>query len=496
MMRRAAMFFVVGALVAAACNETPQDTSRPSPTPYRTPSSVAWTDCGGGFACTTVTVPLDYTNPNAGTIKIALIEKHAIDSSHRIGSLLVQPGGPGISGVDSLRNYLATPLARLNQRFDLVSFDPRGVGRSAPVRCLNSAERDAGSQLDAVLDDPQERQVYLQALRSFASACQDNSGWLLPFVGTGSVARDMDVIRIALGEDRLNYLGFSYGTYVGEVYAHLFPTHVRALALDGVVDPGVAGPDLMVRTAAGIEANLQAFFTYCTGRFSCFFGSTRDPAGRLDALLNRLDKSPLSVGRRKLSRGQAMTAILSLLVFPTAWDLLSTALAAADEGDGLSLLITADAALGRHADGSYAIGSEAMPAINCLDDRPAVADVATYDRLGPALIGASPLFGPWLQFGPVICSYWSVQPKPVASITTQGAPPILLVGATEDPYAPLAYAQNVSRQMPGSVVLARNGFGHPSFDKSFCVQDAVNAYLIDLTLPAPGTVCESSPPNP
>jgi pimeloyl-ACP methyl ester carboxylesterase len=493
MMRRAAMFFVVGALVAAACNETPQDTSRPSPTQYRTPSSVAWTDCGGGFACTTVTVPLDYSNPEGGAIRIALIEKHATDPSQRIGSLLINPGGPGISGVDSLRGFVASELIELNRHFDLVSFDPRGVGRSAPVKCASNAQRDAAAAIDQVLDDPREKEAYLQSLRSYAQACEQNSGWLLPFVDTESVARDMDVIRVALGEDRLSYLGFSYGTFLGEMYAHLFPIHVRALALDAVIDPAVPEPDWLLNRATGIESNLQAFLAYCRTHASCTLGASGDPGAGLAALMQRLDKTPLVVGKRTLSRPQAMGALLSELVFPGAWDGLATALTAAESGDGFTLLSIADALLSRRANGSYAPGSEANTAIDCVDNRPAMADMATYDQLGPALESASPLFGPWLQYGLVVCLDWPVKPRrPVSPVTVQGTPPILLVGATDDPYTPLKYAQNVSRQIEGSVVLVRKGFGHPSFDKSFCVQEAVDAYLIDLVVPASGTVCETN----
>lgn len=491
MMRRAATCGVLLTLLAVACNETPPPKAGPSPTEYRTPSSVAWTDCGAGFACSTVTVPLDYTNPNAGTIKIAMIEKHATDPSQRIGSLLVNPGGPGISGVDSLRNYLAGEMTELNRHFDLVSFDPRGVGRSAPVRCLGDAQRDAGAELDQVLDDPQERQAYLEALQSFTRACQQNSGWLVPYVDTKSVARDMDVIREALGEEKLTYLGFSYGTFLGEVYAHLFPTRVRALALDAVIDPTVTQPDLTLNLARGIEANLQAFLAYCRARTSCTLGASGDPGSRLVALMLRLDKTPLTVGKRKLSRVQAMAATLSYLIFPGEWDALATALSTADDGDGFTLLSIADAAIGRRANGSYAPGSEGNAAINCIDGRPAMAGMAAYDQLGPALASASPLFGPFLQYSLAVCSDWPAKAKPVASIATQGARPILLVGATMDPYTPVIYAQDVSKQIAGSMVLTRMGFGHPSFDKSFCVRERVDAYLIDLALPAPGTVCES-----
>jgi len=234
---RIARVLVIATILVTACTRgAPTAASRPTPSP--SVGALAWIDCGGGFQCGTLMVPLDYTHPDARKIGISLIRKPATDSATRIGSLLINPGGPGVSGVQFVRNS-AAGLANLNRRFDLIGFDPRGVGNSAPVTCVTPAQLDAYQALDSVLDDPQEKAAAIQADKDFAAACERQSGDLLPFVDTGSDARDMDLIRQAVGDAKLTYLGFSYGTFLGEWYAHLFPDHVRALSLDGVVDPAV-----------------------------------------------------------------------------------------------------------------------------------------------------------------------------------------------------------------------------------------------------------------
>ena len=439
-------------------------------------------------------VPLDYAHPEAGTINIALNRKPATDGANRIGSVLTNPGGPGASGIQFLEGE-ATSMANLNKRFDLIGFDPRGIGQSSPVRCLTGPEEDAFNALDSVLDDPQEKAAYIQADKNFAASCMQRSGKVLPFVDTVSAAKDMDLIRIALGDEKLTYLGFSYGTFLGQMYAHLFPTHVRALALDGVLDPSLSANDLLQAQLVGFERNLQAFLTNCNSRKAsaqpCGYAVSGDPATKLNALMTRVDSTPIPVGSRALTRSLAVIGVLLGLYSESFWSTLDAALTATDKGDGAPLLRLADFYLARNPDGTYENETDANYAVNCLD-RQVPTDIAAYDALGPAYAGVSPLFGPAFQYSNLACAYWPVKPTgQVGPLTVDGAPPILLVGGTGDPATPYAWAQAVNRQLPGSVLLTRSGNGHTSYDASACAHAAIDDYLINLKLPAQGTVCSS-----
>jgi pimeloyl-ACP methyl ester carboxylesterase len=473
------MILVLVTFFAAACsrNSTPVATTTSTPTP----SQLTWTSCGGGFQCTSVQVPLDYAHPNAGTIAIAINRKPATDSANRIGSLLINPGGPGASGLQFVRDDVSA-LTALNQRFDLIGFDPRGVGQSAPVHCLDATREAAYEALDPVLDDPQEKQAAIDADKEFAAGCQQLSGKLLPFMDTVSTVRDMDVIRAALGDAKLTYLGFSYGTFLGETYAHLFPTRVRALALDGVVDPKLSANDLLLTQTAGFEQNLQAFLADCRARSTCTFGQSGDPQAKLTALMQRVDTNPMLVGSRMLTRALALTGVIAAMYDSSDWKFLDQALTNADRGDGRLLLAFADLYF-------QAFSLDALVVISCLD-RPVPTDVAAYDALGPAFAKASPLFGPAEQYANLQCAYMPIKATgQEGPLTADGAPPILLVGSTGDPATPYSWAQSVHQQLAGSVLLTRQGNGHTASNDP-CARAVVADYLINLKLPADGTVCQ------
>ena len=468
-------------------------TSQTHPTP--SVGAVKWTACGpSGFQCGSIAVPLDYAHPEAGTINIAVNRKPATDQANRIGSVLTNPGGPGASGIQFLEGE-ASSMSNVNKRFDLIGFDPRGIGQSAPVRCLTGPEEDAFNALDPVLDDPQEKAAFVQADKNFAAGCMQRSGKILPFVDTVSAASDMDLIRAALGDDKLTYLGFSYGTFLGQMYAHLFPTRVRALALDGVLDPSLSANDLLQAQLVGFERNLKAFLTDCNSRKAstrpCAYAVSGDPATKLNDLMTRVDSTPIPVGRRTLTRSLAVIGVLLGLYSESFWSTLDAALTATDKGDGALLLRLADFYLARNADGTYDNETDANYAVNCLD-RPVSTDIAAYDALGPVYAGVSPLFGPAFQYSNLACAYWPVKPTGrVGPLTVDGAPPILLIGGTGDPATPYAWAVAVNRQLAGSVLLTRNGNGHTSYDASPCAHAAIDDYLINLKLPAEGTVCSS-----
>ncbi len=464
----------------------------PSPTSSPTAETLTWTSCNGGFQCTFVTVPLDYAHPaNGQTIKIAVIRKRATDQANRIGSVLTNPGGPGASGIDYLRQA-ASSMSNLNRRFDLIGFDPRGVGQSAPVRCLTGPQEDAFNAIDPVADDPTEKAALIQADKAFAAGCQAMSGNILPFVDTESAARDMDQIRAALGDAKLTYLGFSYGTFLGETYAHIFPTHVRALSLDGVIDPTQSPNDMLLAQVASFQKNLEAFAADCKAKSTCQFGRSGDPLTKISQFLQKVDSSPLRVGSRQLTRSLAIIGIITPLYDPSSWSYLDQGLTAAVQGNGQLLLSFSDLYLARHPDGSYDNENDANYAINCLD-RPVPTDISAYDQLAASYSQASPILGPAEQYSNLACAYWPVKAKgQVGPLTADGAPPILLVGGTDDPATPYRWAQAVHTQIAGSVLLTRQGNGHVSYDKSVCAQQAEDAYLINLTLPADGTVCTDS----
>jgi pimeloyl-ACP methyl ester carboxylesterase len=486
MSRRTAILLCLAAILVTGCTRSSLEGWH-----GRSPSShgmIAWQSCGGGFQCGSLRVPVDYSHPRAKSISLALIRKRATNQSLRIGSVLLNPGGPGESGLQFLRGSVGV-FSNLNYRFDLVSWDPRGVGASAPISCLDGPQLDAFLALDSVLDDPAEKQAFIQATRDFVAGCARRNGDLLPFMDTASTARDMDQIREAVGDPKLTYLGFSYGTYIGQWYAHLFPTRVRALSLDGVVDSKANGA---LGQIAGFEQNLKAFAAACQADSTCSYGQSGEPEAKIEAAMARLDSTPLAVGDRSLTRSLAMRGVVITLYDQTYWPYLDRALTALDKGDGRFLLSLADAFDGRNSDGTYAsIANGGNTATSCLDSS-VPTDIAYYDRLGPAFAKASPLFGPLVQYAGLECAYWPVRSKSVhEQLTVDGAPPILLVGGTNDPATPYAWAQAVKSQIPSAVLLTRHGNGHTSYGVSLCARSAEDAYLISLVLPAAGTVCDA-----
>ena len=469
--------FVVG-----ACTTT-------TPT-AQSPGKPAWTNCSDGFQCAALPVPLDYTHPDGRKISLALIKKPATGPGTRIGSLLYNPGGPGESGLYYLRSDPS--VKGLNRRFDLVAWDPRGVGGSTPITCVDTAQLEQFLSIDSVLDDPEEKAAGIQSDKDFVAGCQRRSGDLLPFMDSASTARDMDQIRAAVGDNKLTYLGFSYGTLLGEWYARLFPNHIRALSLDGVLDPTVPANDSSLGQVVGFEQNLQAFLADCRARITtCAYGRSGDPSAKLTSLMARLDATPLKVGNREVTRSVAMTGVLQALYDRSLWPYLDTGLSALQNGDGRVILFLADFYNKRNPDGTYQnLFNGAYLSVYCLDF-PVPTDIAAYDALGPTFAKASPLFGPWSQYGNLPCAYWPVRARNASPLPIRGVPAILLVGGTNDPATPYSDAQSVNRQIDGSVLLTRSGEGHTSYGSSGCSHAAEDSYLIDLTLPATGTVCSS-----
>jgi pimeloyl-ACP methyl ester carboxylesterase len=474
--------------------------------------SLTWTDCGGGLQCATLAVPLDYDHPRAGTISLAVIREPATDPAHRIGSLVVNPGGPGGSGVQTIRQGATRFPAELRARFDLVGFDPRGVGQSTPVRCFaNQAEQQAffNALPPAFPATPAEDQQVIRAAAEFDRRCLALNPDLLAHVSTANAARDMDVLRQALGEQRLTYLGVSYGTYLGSTYANLFPDRVRALALDGVVEPvawatgrqgqGHQLPTFIRETSdLGSSRTLGAFLDLCAaaGAAACPFAVGTDAAAtrtRFQTLLARLKEQPVAVptpqGTVDITYADTVALTLSGLYVEQEWPLVALVLQHLDEGDGTVFLQVLNALAPPSP--TYDNTKEAQIAIIC-DDSNSPRDPDAWPALAAAADSQAPYFGSFWTWISVQCATWPVRDSDrfTGPFDHRTANPVLVVGNTFDPATPYGNAVALSRELPNSRLLTLDGWGHTAFSQpSTCALQAEIRYLVDLRLPAPGTVC-------
>lgn len=452
---------------------------------------LAWTACGDAFSCARATVPLDYGNAGGKQIEIAMIKLLARKPTQRIGSLFLNPGGPGGSGIEYARFADSVIPGSVRDRFDIVGFDPRGVGASAPVRCATGKQLDQWLAVDPSPDNDVELRQFVSTAKAFGAGCQQRSRELLPFIGTRNSARDLDVLRAAVGDANLTYLGKSYGTYLGALYADLFPERVRALILDGAVDPTIDTQTLGRVQAQGFEVALAAFLDNCANSSSCAFGQQPDINGRFDALLAGIEQRPLKTNaRRTVGPAEAEFGVAQALYSRQSWPVLAAALSQAENGDGSTLLRLSDDYAHRDGSGNYSNLIEAYTAINCID-RPSPLDLAVYQADARRQAAESPHFGAALAFEGLPCAYWPVPAvdKP-AALPARGAAPILVIGTTRDPATPLVWAKALAGQLEAGRLLTFNGDGHTVYgDGDSCVDKAGNAYLIDLNLPPVGKRC-------
>ena len=450
-----------------------------------------WTPCDGGFECATVQVPVDYADPAGPTVGL-VVNRRPADGADPIGALIVNPGGPGASGVSYAPQAVAQFSASVLQSYDIVGFDPRGVAASEPVECVNDAGVDALLAADPDPDTTAEIEDTEALLEDFATGCADDAGPLLPHLSTVDVARDLDVIRAVLGDDELQYYGASYGTFIGAVYAELFPDRVGRAVLDGAVNPALDLTAVNKQQAAGFETALRAYVAACVVKPTCPLGN-RLEAGvvRVQRFFDQLDAQPLATGtERELTEALALYGIALPLYAPTYWPLLDQALTQAFDGDGSTLLALADAYWQRTDSGYTGNGAQVIFAVNCLDDPSDVAVAEIKDTI-PAFEQAAPTFGRAFAWSPLACAQWPVQPaSPVPDVDGAGAAPILVVGTTRDPATPYRWAKAMAAQLDSGVLLTRNGDGHTAYGMgNVCLDSAVDAYLVDGKAPAPGTRC-------
>lgn len=472
-----------------------QIASGPSPTPA--PIAVApahWSDCGKGFLCAEIRVPKDYAAPSAGYLNVSILELPATDPKSRIGSLIVNPGGPGGSGVEFVRQNAAANgfPALLRKHFDIVGFDPRGVNSSTAVRCIDNLDGRAG--VDPSPDNATELKALVDDARAYATACANRNKATLPFLSTDAVARDLDAIRQAVGDDRLTYLGFSYGTLIGSTYASLFPNHIRAMVLDGAIDPALDLEQLRLGQARGFEGALTSFLDDCAARTACVFHENGRSLQAFNAVMASINAKPLHAAllgdRRLIGPGIAWYSVMGALYSKESWPTLAAALALAKAGDGSLMLLIADPYRGRKPNGSYSNEQDAYTANTCLDFQ-APIDVATYTSWARKLEATAPHFAKLIAYNDLPCAFWPVPaertPRPVSAT---GAPPIVVVGTTGDPATPYSWAVALAKELDSGVLITHQGEGHTAFEASMCVQRNVDLYLVNLTVPRKNLVCK------
>ncbi|WP_312677258.1 alpha/beta hydrolase [Microbacterium sp.] len=458
-----------------------------------------WTPCSGtdagSYDCTTVTAPLDWSDPDGGSLDLAVIRR-AASNGDAIGSLLTNPGGPGASGYDLIAQSASFAVGTaLSDVYDVIGFDPRGVGRSTAVRCFDAKAMDA--YLFDIPADPRGSDGWTAELtdrnKDFVAACEQNSDGILPFITTDNAARDMDLLRGVLGDPKLNYLGYSYGTFLGATYAKLFPERVGRLVLDGAIDPSVSGLDVGTTQAVGFESALRAYMADClAGRGCPFTGSVDDAMADLGTLLASVDATPLKASDgRMLGADSLMTAIIAALYSQDSWSYLTQALSDTLAGDPDVAFILADFYYNR-TDGTYGDNStEAFRAYNCMD-YPLDTSQADQDAATARIEQQAPTIAPYWQ-GVDVCEVWPYPPTGVRErITADGAAPIVVVGTTNDPATPYEWSVSLAEQLASGVLVTREGEGHTGYNKgNACVDAAVEAYLVSGTVPQNGLTCTS-----
>jgi pimeloyl-ACP methyl ester carboxylesterase len=366
------------------------------------------------------------------------------------------------------------------------------VNASTEIRCIDNLDPQA--RLDPSPDDAAELAALVDSAREFAAECAKRNDTTLPYLSTDAVVQDLDVIRQAVGDKKLTYLGFSYGTLIGSLYADRYQDTVRAMVLDGAMDPSLALEQFRAGQAVGFEKALQAFLDDCAARPACEFHEGGKTAAAFDALMASIDKKPLPAilahDRRSVGPGIAEFAVLAALYDRASWPALASALALAKRGDGSVMLAISDPYQGRKPNGSYSNQHDAYTANTCLDFA-APKDVATYTDWAKQLEASAPHYAKLLAYNDLACAFWPVPPERTpAPVSAAGAPPIVIVGTTGDPATPYAWAQALAKELTSSVLITREGEGHTAYLTDSCVQRAVNEYLLGLTPPKAGLTCQ------
>ncbi len=454
---------------------------------------IEWKPCDGSanteVECGNIEVPFDYADPDQGSFVLFVKKHNAASPADRIGSMLVNPGGPGFGGsslADDAQYYFSQDLI---DHFDIIAWDPRGTGESTPsVDCVDTFDEYFG--LDSPPETPDEKQELIDASQAFNDKCAENSGTILPYISTQASAQDINSLRLALGEEKVSYFGFSYGSELGTTWATMFPETVRAIVVDGAVDPNASSTEEGMNQAKGFEGQLSTFLKQCSAKTTCEFHNGGNAEAAFDTLVLDIDAEPLEVSKERtpVTQGVLFTAVAQAMYSDYYWPQLSEALSAAQKGDGSGILQLYDDYYQRKGDGTYGNELEAFLAISCLDD-PGASSVEDVDSHIEDFITAAPRLGGNFAYG-YSCALWPVKQAAKVTITGKGAGPIVVVGTTGDAATPLDSTRKMAQSLEKGILIVVDANQHTGYGANNCVVKAVDDYLIELTIPTNETTCK------
>jgi pimeloyl-ACP methyl ester carboxylesterase len=509
---KAAAIAAIAALALTACTKDPltdptatgnTSTQAPAPSGDLKPvegfetyysQEIKWEDCGGNFQCATVQAPMNWADPASDAIDIA-IKKLPSSGSAPKGTVIINPGGPGGSGIEFVDYAPFMFGATLIENYNILGFDPRGVGQSTPVKCYESEQMDHYLAQSFDPEHPKALEAARQATADYGKACLENTGAVLEFIDTQSSARDMDLLRALMGDEKINYLGFSYGTQLGATYAGIFPENVGNMVLDGAIDLRLTAFEQSMQQAVGFENALRAFAENCVEYGDCpVAGDTDQVMAAVAELFDRLGKSPLPTDdpERVLTQSLAFYGVAQPLYAEVLWPALGEGLELAiNQRDGSVLLELSDDYFGRSDDGTYMNNqTEAFTAINCLDDRSS-ADLDTMKKEAEEIRKAAPVMGEFFTYGGISCENW---PFPVAGqnfdLAASGAAPIMVIGTTNDPATPYVWAEGLAEQLESGFLVTNVGEGHTAYGMgNQCILDVVDNFFVNGTVPSSDPNC-------
>jgi pimeloyl-ACP methyl ester carboxylesterase len=494
---RPLVFAVTLALTTTACGNSSSSSDTTAPSLVSTTEFVVnpidWKACDGSTSteveCGSIEVPFDYTDPEQGSFVLFVKKHNAASPTDRIGSMMVNPGGPGFGGsslADDAQYYFSQGLI---DRFDIIAWDPRGTGESTPaVNCVDTFDEYFG--LDSPPETPEEKQALIDASQAFNDKCAENSGTILPYISTMASAQDINSLRLALGEEKVSYFGFSYGSELGTTWATMFPETVRAIVVDGAVDPNASSVQEGMNQAKGFEGQLATFLKQCSEKTTCAFHNGGKAEAAFDQLVLDIDVTPLEVSkdRTPVTQGVLFTAVAQAMYSDYYWPQLSEALSEAQSGDGKGILQLYDDYYQRKDDGTYGNELEAFLAISCLDD-PGATSTEEVELHIEDFIAAAPRLGGNFAYG-YSCALWPVEQAAKVSITGKDAGPIVVVGTTGDAATPLESTRKMAQGLEQGILIVVDANQHTGYGANSCVVKAVDDYLIKLKVPTNETTCK------